>query len=132
MNSEHILEQHRDHDTLGGRISRAREALGMETAETAEKIGVTLETYENWESDRDEPRANKLTMIAGVLSVSPSWLLHGIGESPTFENVQEEISSFRQQLDRLREQHETTGNMIDVLAQSLDRLQAMDSGTTAR
>ena len=40
MNSEHILEQHRDHDTLGGRISRAREALGMEQPKQPKRLAL--------------------------------------------------------------------------------------------
>lgn len=118
-----ILEQRPDHDTLGGRISRAREALGMDNMEASEKVGVTQETYDNWESDRDEPRANKLTMLAGVLGVSPTWLLYGIGASPSYEQISEEITNLRAQLTRIRELHDATGNAIQVFEQAIDRLE---------
>lgn len=122
MTLENILEQSRDHDTLGGRISRAREAIGMDAIDAATNMGVTQETYDNWESDRDEPRANKLAMLAGVLSVSPSWLLHGVGESPISETFVEELSNLKAQIIRLQELHEQTGTAIQTVEQAIERL----------
>ena len=126
MNTEipedHIFEGPRDRDTLGGRIGRAREVLGLTSEEAAEKIGVTLETYDNWESDRDEPRANKLAMLAGVLSVSPTWLLHGIGEAPAYENIAEEITNLKSQLLRLQHLHEASGEAMQMIESAIERL----------
>ena len=39
-----------------------------------------MQTIQNWESDRSEPRANKLQMLAGFLNVSMIWLLTGEGD----------------------------------------------------
>jgi len=64
-------------DTLGDRISLARSVSGLSTAELAPYIGVEEETLLAWEKDEDEPRANKLVMLAGIMSVSPAWLLAG-------------------------------------------------------
>jgi transcriptional regulator with XRE-family HTH domain len=69
-------------DTLGGRIVHAREAAGLTTGELAARLGVAAKTVANWESDRAEPRANKLSMLAGLLAVSPTWLLAGRGAAP--------------------------------------------------
>ena len=57
-------------DTLGGRISFAREACGLSAEEAAERLGVLATSWSAWECDRDVPRANRLTMMAGVLGVS--------------------------------------------------------------
>lgn len=70
------------HDTLGGRISFARETAGLSAAQAAERLGVMLESWNAWERDRDAPRANRLANMAGVLGVSLSWLLSGEGEGP--------------------------------------------------
>ncbi|HEX2019133.1 MAG TPA: helix-turn-helix transcriptional regulator [Aurantimonas sp.] len=78
-----------DHDTLGGRIQRSREMLGMATAELAARLGVKPETMRGWERDRAEPRANKLITLAGILGVSPAWLIGGYGAAPTEEPLQE-------------------------------------------
>jgi HTH-type transcriptional regulator, cell division transcriptional repressor len=71
-----------DLDTMGGRLSRARDALGLSTAQLARRLGVQTATISAWETDRSQPRANRLSMLAGVLNVSPSWLLYGVGTAP--------------------------------------------------
>ncbi len=90
--------------TLGGRISVAREASGMSVKQVVKQLGVRLATFEGWEADRSEPRANKLVALAGILNVSPSYLLGGLGTQPKtgdpkrLDNV--EITKQIQQLDR--------------------------------
>ncbi|WEX07181.1 helix-turn-helix transcriptional regulator [Chelativorans sp. AA-79] len=69
-------------DTLGGRIYHARDAVGLNMEEAARRLGVETETWKAWECDRDAPRANKLVTMAGLLGVSPSWLLAGTGTGP--------------------------------------------------
>jgi transcriptional regulator with XRE-family HTH domain len=122
MNTQTLINQNPDADTIGGRISRAREAVNMEPSEAAVRIGVTQATYDNWENDRDEPRANKLVMLAGVISVSPAWLLHGVGESPSFESIADEVSNLKAQLLRLKTSHEETESAIEMIEQAVDRL----------
>lgn len=69
-----------DAATFGDRVAAAREELGLTQSQLANRLGVRLSTIENWESDRSEPRANKLQMLAGILNVSIVWLLTGSGE----------------------------------------------------
>ncbi|MDW5316062.1 helix-turn-helix transcriptional regulator [Rhizobium sp. PL01] len=64
-------------DTIGGRISLARDALGLSVEEISSVVGVTDDTWSNWENDRSEPRANRLDMLARVLQVNITWLLSG-------------------------------------------------------
>ena len=54
-------------DTLGGRISLAREAAGLGMAEAASRLGVQKVSWQAWECDRAAPRANRLTTMAGIL-----------------------------------------------------------------
>jgi len=117
-----ILDATDDYDTLGGRIVRAREAIGIDEMEASERVAVTLETYQNWERDRDEPRANKLSMLAMCLSVSPTWLLYGRGKSPISESVSEEVVNIREQLARVNELQEQTAQAINMLNQAVERL----------
>lgn len=117
-----ILDPTNDYDTLGGRMLRAREALGLDENEAAQRVAVTLETYQNWETDRDEPRANKLSMLAMCLSVSPTWLLYGRGKSPISESVSEEVTNIREQLARVSDLQEQTTQAIEMLNQSVARL----------
>lgn len=66
--------------TFGDRLAAARETLGLEQEDLAANLGVKLETLRDWENDVNDPRANKLQMLSGVLNVSISWLLTGAGE----------------------------------------------------
>tara|TARA_B100000700_G_C14762189_1_gene722695 strand:+ start:383 stop:766 length:384 start_codon:yes stop_codon:yes gene_type:complete len=66
--------------TLGDRLAGAREANRLTQNELAKSLGVKVATLKNWEQDVSEPRANKLSMVAGLLNVSVMWLLNGEGE----------------------------------------------------
>ncbi|GGH22453.1 Helix-turn-helix [Cribrihabitans marinus] len=69
-----------DTATFGDRVAGAREAAGMTQAQLARRLGVKKTTVAGWEEDLSEPRANKLSMMAGLLNVSIKWLLTGEGE----------------------------------------------------
>jgi len=71
-----------DATTFGDRLAGAREQAGMNQAELARRLGVKLKTVKAWENDVSEPRANKLSMMAGMLNVSLLWLLSGEGTAP--------------------------------------------------
>jgi len=66
--------------TLGDRIAAARDAAGLSSKKLAKRLGVKHTTVLDWESDLSEPRANRLSMMAGLLNVSLMWLLNGEGE----------------------------------------------------
>jgi transcriptional regulator with XRE-family HTH domain len=114
-----------DFDTLGGRISRARDGLNLSTAQLARRLGVKSNTVSDWETDRSEPRANRITMLAGVLGVSPTWLLTGIGESPSAPEVNSELRVLLAQLSRLRASHASMGRTIETLELEAERISAV-------
>ena len=75
--------------TFGDRLAAAREAAGLKPGDLAKRLGVKKSTLHNWEGDLSEPRANRLSMMAGLLNVSVGWLLTGDGdgvEMPDEEN----------------------------------------------
>ncbi|MCY4305212.1 MAG: helix-turn-helix transcriptional regulator [Aestuariivita sp.] len=92
--------------TFGDRIAYARDAANMSRTTLARKLGVHRDTVIAWEEDRSDPRANKLSMMAGVLNVSIMWLLSGKGdgmELPQIDGlVQEEIMTVAEELNTLR------------------------------
>ncbi|MDA5556127.1 MULTISPECIES: helix-turn-helix domain-containing protein [unclassified Shimia] len=65
--------------TFGDRLAAARDAAGMKRGEFAKRLGVKKSTVAAWEDDLSEPRANRLSMMAGLLNVSVGWLLTGEG-----------------------------------------------------
>ena len=66
--------------TFGDRLALARESQNLTQEQLARRLGLRVQTVQNWEFDRSEPRANKLQMLAGFLNVSMIWLLTGEGE----------------------------------------------------
>jgi transcriptional regulator with XRE-family HTH domain len=69
-----------DAATFGDRVAGAREAAGMTQAQLARRLGIKKSTLSDWEQDLSEPRANKLSMMAGLVNVSIMWLLTGEGD----------------------------------------------------
>lgn len=70
-----------DTATFGDRLAAAREQAAMSQSDMAKRLGVKVSTLRNWEQDLSEPRANLLSMMAGLLNVSIMWLLNAEGES---------------------------------------------------
>lgn len=60
--------------TLGERIRKAREDLGLSQGELALRLGVDRKTVGNWESGRNQPRYRDLMLVASTADVSLEWL----------------------------------------------------------
>jgi transcriptional regulator with XRE-family HTH domain len=78
-NSENSPYYSDDVTTFGERLAAARQVQKLEQHELAQRLGVRSKTIDNWENDRSEPSANRLQILAGLLSVSVAWLLTGVG-----------------------------------------------------
>lgn len=93
--------------TFGDRLTAAREQASLSQAELARKLGVKKSTLVSWEDDLNEPRANRLQMVSGMLGVSLKWLLTGEGDdvevqadpSATDQALLSEIREIHAQLD---------------------------------
>lgn len=109
-------------ESVSQRIVRAREATGYSTAQLARRIGVRTRTLSSWEDGRAEPRANRLVMMAGVLNVSPTWLLVGQGQAPA--EARSELSLIHSELEQLRQLRDETTRVIDRLENHLSTLQS--------
>lgn len=72
--------------TFGDRLAAAREALGLSQVELASRLGVKTKSILAWENDISEPRANRLSMLSGMLNVSIVWLLTGEGQGLSVYN----------------------------------------------
>ena len=103
-------------DTLGGRIVDAREAQDLTTSQLARRMGIKAETLNEWETDRAEPQSNRLLTLAGMLDVTPAWLLTGTGAGPFDSLTEAELMQIRNSVDSMREQ-------VLTLADQLERLQ---------
>lgn len=109
--------------TFGDRMAGAREAMNMTQNELSKRIGVKLKTIRSWEDDLEEPRANKLQMLAGLLNVSMMWLLNGEGDGldgPTDEMaLAPEVTELLTELRNLKSQVAQTANRLGLLEKRL-------------
>ena len=107
-----FFDDNRD-TTLGGRVFQAREAAGMTVAQVINRLGVRKVTYMAWEADRSEPRANKLVALAGILNVSPTYLLSGLGRAtPQPPNNQQIIDELRLNIEQLEQTLKAANKML--------------------
>ena len=108
--------------TFGDRLAAAREAAGLSQKQLAERLGVKAGTYRNWEDDASEPRANRLTMLAGMLGVSMGWLMTGDGDGPDLEGegeVSGDVRAILAEMRELRVQIQRSGAKLGQLEKKL-------------
>jgi transcriptional regulator with XRE-family HTH domain len=93
-----------DAATFGDRVAGAREAAGMSQAQLSRRLGIKKSTLSGWEQDLSEPRANKLSMMAGLVNVSIMWLLTGEGQGTATPSDEDLVGpDFHDILAELRE-----------------------------
>lgn len=102
-------------NTIGGRIIQAREQQSLSTAQLARRLGIESATLQGWESDRSQPRSNRLIMLASMLNVSPTWLLMGYGERPGDTLDESEMEHIRGTVERIREQTASIAGELEQL-----------------
>lgn len=81
--------------SLGERIRKAREDLGLSQQAFADLLGINRKTLNNWEGGRNHPRYGDLMLIASVADVSLEWLaaeefrptFGGVAASPTSQGA---------------------------------------------
>ena len=125
--SDNILTAGEEEMTLGGRLYTSRQNAGMSLQLVASLLGVKTSTLKSWESDRSEPRVNKLVALAGLLGVSPIHFLAEEGHDGVdvsamkgrsgklVEMLKEEISYARENQKQLNQRIRN----IDALIQKL-------------
>ena len=105
-----------DTATFGDRLAAARDASSMTQQQLAKRLGIKLATLKAWEGDLSEPRANRLSMLAGLLNVSITWLITGEGEGLDSPEATHQIS--QEMSDLLLE----IRTLKSTLKESADRL----------
>lgn len=116
----YIFEQTPDTDTFGGRLSRAREAAGLSVKDVASRLSVNITTVQGWENDRSGPTARRVATVAGLVGVSLSWLLHGVGPSPATENASSEDHALAGQLHKLKLLQADVADIIVNIERQID------------
>ena len=66
---------------LGQRLQQLRVKAGLSQPDLAQKVGVSVETLQDWEVDVGEPGSGALSKLAGALGVPQEELAAGLVES---------------------------------------------------
>ena len=115
--------------TFGDRLAAAREAANLTSKDLAHRLGVSAKTLENWENDVSEPRANRLTMLSGILNVSLPWLMTGEGQgvSPDAEPLAGDASDILAEMRQLRAEMTRAATRLGVLEKRLREAMRVDA-----
>ncbi|QFU09416.1 transcriptional repressor DicA [Rhodobacteraceae bacterium THAF1] len=108
--------------TFGDRLAAAREAAKMTQKDLAQKLGVKLTTIEAWENDKAEPRANRLSIMAGILNVTLRWLLTGEGDdlpTPSDDELPEGVGDILRDMRKLSGEIHRASERLAVLEKRL-------------
>lgn len=100
--------------------SPTREVLGDSIETLAERLGVTADTVQAWESGERSLRANHMARVSGVLGVSLSWLIMGRGTEPMADPT--DLQSLRSDLAAARSRLDGVVNELSMLDQRLAQL----------
>jgi transcriptional regulator with XRE-family HTH domain len=116
--------------TFGDRLAGAREAAGLTQADLARRLGVRLKTLRAWENDVSAPRANRLTVLAGIVNVSMVWLLTGEGDGISVTDVEtaQGGGDLTAALLELRQLRAEAGHLAEGLARLEKRLRVLTQG----
>ena len=111
-----------DTATFGDRLAAAREAAGLSQKDLAQKLGVKMTTIEAWENDTAEPRANRLSIMSGILNVTLRWLLTGVGDDlpvPRDEDLPDGVTDILREMRRLSAEIHRSSEQLSVLEKRL-------------
>lgn len=117
--NENILSDGVVRDTLGARISKAREQSGLNLTTAAKLAGIKRDTLKSWEIDASEPRIAKLNMLAGIFGVSVTYFLADEGHKG---EVESEEASKEELLRSLQEQFQAIQGAQRQLDMALDNV----------
>ena len=114
-------------DTIGKRITHARENKSYNVNQLSNRIGVKPETIRAWEAGERDPRANRLLRLAGALDVGFAWLMVGQDYEPDEEGMDAgRLSSVEAKLQRIRQLYAELGGLITSLEQDTRFMMARD------
>jgi transcriptional regulator with XRE-family HTH domain len=105
---------------FGERLRNAREAAGMSQQQMASRLGVKGTTVNSWEVGKEDPRANRLQMIASLLNVPLLWLIAGSQKVPDAAANVDEGMLMKQKFAEVNGKMTELRNSIDELGLLID------------
>ena len=87
----------------------------MSQQQMATRLGVKGVTVNNWETGKEDPRANRLQMLASLLNVPLLWLLAGSQQVPDPATNIDDAQLMRQKFAEVNGKMTELRNCIDEL-----------------
>ena len=110
-----------DKATFEDRLVAARENSNLSQQDLAKRLEVKNSTIKSWGNDISEPRANRLSMLAGLLNVSITWLISAEGAG-----VEDPKKSYETP-DDLQEPRKELATLRINLLKSVDRINSIEN-----
>jgi transcriptional regulator with XRE-family HTH domain len=101
----------------------ARKNKGYSKAELATRMGVKISTIEKWEKEITTPRANKLHIMSGILSVPLLWLMAGADHIPDSSGAYTDQEAINFKLEKAEQGLRELGSLlaeIKILVQNCE------------
>lgn len=119
-------------ENFGDRLRLVRERRGLDVADLARLLGVSEGALRRWEIGQVAPRANRMPIIAGTLSVPMRWLMSG---DVDVEGLNDDAGASRMRdlelLHEVRSLKEFTIGAVDRLTAIETRLHSLASNVTS-
>ena len=112
-----------DLDPAAGRLTCRFSLDGRQFAEIVTYSGLTAGDGAQWDDPAVDAAARWVFLLAGVLGVTPAWLIAGLGKAPDSEACDDDRDGLREQLALVKKLHEQTGKAIAALEMELNRVQ---------
>jgi transcriptional regulator with XRE-family HTH domain len=100
-----VARDEKERREMGQRIKEMRAARNLKQQVIADKVGVTLRQYQNWQAGENTPESDHLDKLAEVLDVTPEWLLRGATPDPFSRSQQDAAALLEQIAEQVNELH---------------------------
>lgn len=108
---------------MGDRLKELRSKRGYKQQYIADRIGVTLRTYQMYQAGSVEPGQEKLEKLAELYGVTPEYILRGdTPQIPSVTDVNRRLKRIEDQLADILEQRQAGPYTPETAAGFLDRL----------
>lgn len=108
--------------SIGPRITVARENANLTQEALARRLGVETASLVAWENDEKQPRANRLVMLSGILDVSMKWLLEGM-QDEYMQRGDDPVPLISAEIERLQAVLQQAQRLANGLQTRVDELQ---------
>lgn len=107
-------------EKFGPNVKAARDRMRLTQEQVAQRAGVAVRTYIQWEHGRAMPRGYNLENLAKVLKADPMDLLQGVSDVEPERNVHERLDDIEAKLDAVLALFTNAEQLADAIIRRQD------------